>query len=211
MYATQKLANGEWYEQYQFAGPNWDTEFVPLDTCDLQCFDTDSDGSNPRLAKKDGSKITVVDQLGDAERIVGAALDEGVKIDLIGPDSDIKRKGMYKVVVTFTEVDDLNDDDAFTEQGTQVMSFRKTKNFRFYEIILTLRRSTNPQPWWPRVCTSLPLRRRRVLARANACSHVRICVRVQACELRASCVRAARELHASCARAACELGQSCRQ
>jgi hypothetical protein len=123
VYATQKLANGEWHEQFQFAGPNWDTEFVPLDTCDLQCFDNDPDGTNPRLAKKDGSKISVADQLADAERIVGAALGEGVKIDLIGPDPDIKRKGQYKVVVTFNEVDDLNNDDIFTEQCTQVMSY----------------------------------------------------------------------------------------
>ena len=123
VYATQKLRDGTWYEQFQFAGPNCDTEFVPIALEQLQCFCKGADGNNPRLFKQDGSRITVADQLADAERIIGTALKDGVKVDLVGPDADIRRKGMYKVVVTFNEVDDLDNDDVNIEQCTQVVSY----------------------------------------------------------------------------------------
>ena len=71
-------------------------------------------------------------------------------------------------------------------------SIGKTKNCPFYEIILTTRRSTNPRPWGARVCARLSLRRRRVLARADVCSHVRRCLLARAYMRARICVRAAR-------------------
>ena len=40
VYAEQKAADGSYHEQYQFAGPNWDTEFVLLDAKDFQTMTT---------------------------------------------------------------------------------------------------------------------------------------------------------------------------
>ena len=58
----QLLSNGEFYEQYQLAGPNMDTNIVPIPVSKINTLLTDADGKNPRVANADGSKITLGDQ-----------------------------------------------------------------------------------------------------------------------------------------------------
>ena len=124
VYAVQFLKDGTRYEQFQLAGPNLDTHFVPLPVDKLNVLLTDPDGKNPRVAKADGSKITLSDLLADAAPLAGAACGEGVEITLGPSDPEWRSKPlMYKVVVTFVEFEDLTNDDERVEMANSVRSY----------------------------------------------------------------------------------------
>ena len=122
-FCGQRLPSGTYDPQMQFCGPNHDTEFLPLPTSEFQTMTTDADGKNPRIAKADGSKIMLSDQLDEAGARMGAALGTGVTVSLGLGDPDIIDNMLYKLKVMISRVDDITNDDVGLRQCPMVRSY----------------------------------------------------------------------------------------
>jgi hypothetical protein len=122
---VQYLLDGTPYEQFQLCGPNHDSVFVPIPTSKINTLLTDADGNNPRIITEDGGKATFAYQLKNAAQVAGAALADGVTINLGIDDPDVSNIDMcqYKIVVTFTRFEDITDDNTAVEVASKIRSY----------------------------------------------------------------------------------------
>lgn len=107
--------------------------WVPADK--IRVLMTGADGKNNSLSKKDGSFHSLQDALKNAGKLAGAALGEGVTMDLSLGDDDLVDEVFCFWQVAFIEIPE--DDDAELETFQEVLSYGSGSGAEVVAVLMT--------------------------------------------------------------------------